>query len=157
MLAGQARQRQFTFTGALKNEHARALHNRAVLQVPATAQVDGWKMPQVRKNSSASKTLMRQLLLTRVRMDQRFWKGQTAHLHGHPCCPTTIPSFNALCRGHCAAGKRLENPRNDTGLNARAAKDRHGVNVRLRLMQYNAAVATVAKILLQTLDTLSEK
>jgi hypothetical protein len=148
MLAGQARQRQFTFTGALKNERTRTIHNRAVLQVPATAQTYGWKMPQMRKNPSPAKTFMRQLLLTRVRMGQRFWKGQTAHLHSHQRCTTTIPSLNALRRGHRAAGKRLENPRNDPGLNARATKDRHGVNVRLRLMQYNAAVAAVAKILL---------
>ncbi|MGD0712523.1 MAG: hypothetical protein ABR968_15210 [Bacteroidales bacterium] len=102
----------------------------------------------MRKNPSPAKTFMRQLLLTRVRMGQRFWKRQTAHLHSHPCCTTTIPSPNALCRWHCATGKRLENPWNDTELNARATKDRHGVNIRLRFMQYNTAVAAVVKILL---------
>ena len=47
--------------------------------------------------------------------------------------------------------ERLENPWNDTGLNTGAAKDRHGVNIRLRFMQLNAAVAALDKILLQTL------
>lgn len=152
MLAGQELQRQFTFTGATSNEHKRTIHNRAILQVPATAEAYGWKMPQMRKNPFAPKTLMRQLLLTRVRMGQRFRKGQTAHLHHHQCCATTIPSPNALRRGHCAAGEQqLENPWNDTGFNARATKDRPGVNIRLRFMQHNAAVAAVDKILLQTL------
>ena len=61
--------------------------------------------------------------------------------------PSAIPSSNSLCCWHCAAGERLKNSWYDSKLNARATKNRHGVNVGLWNMQYNAGMATVAKIL----------
>ena len=82
-------------------------------------------------------------------------KGQLLTYTIITCCPTTIPSPNALCSGHCTAGKRLENSRLDSRFNARAIKNRHGVNVRFRFMQHNAGMAAMATILLQTLNALT--
>ena len=62
--------------------------------------------------------------------------------------PAAIPSLNALCRGHCGAGKRLENSWNDTGHHARATENRHGIELGFWHMQYPSEVAAVAKILL---------
>ena len=145
---------QFTFSGATSIEHKRAVHNRAVLQVPSASEAYGWKMPQMRKNPFTTKAPMRQLLLTRVRMDYHFWKGQIVNLHDHPCCATPVPSPNAILRGHRAARKRLKNTRHHSRINSEADKDRHGINVRLRFMQLYSSMAAVDKILLPTLNTI---
>lgn len=69
---------------------------------------------------------------------------QTTYIHNYQCGTTAIPSYNTLRRWHCATGERLENSRNDSGLNGGAAEDRYGIKFGLRDMQYNAGVAAVA-------------
>lgn len=90
-------------------------------------------------------------------MGQHLRQRQTAYVHSNSCCSSTVSIYSAIHCRHCGIRKRLKNPRHDSGRNARKPKNRHEINVGLWHMQHIAAVAAMAKILLQTLTTYAKR
>src|SRR5665647_182978 len=105
-------------------------------------------MLKMQKNPFAPKTLMRQLPLTRFRMDKHIWQRQIAYLHSYPHCSRAIPSIGPLCGRNCRVGKWFENPWDGSEDQSGTVENRHGINVGFWHLQLPSTMAAMAAVLL---------
>ena len=127
---------------------ARTIHYRAILQVPKAAKAYGGQCLKCGKIHLPPRPLCDNCFSQDFEWVTVSGKGKLLTYTVINVAPQQFQALTPYAVGIVQLENGLKIPGMIQWLNAEATKDRHGVNIRLWFMQYNAAVAAMAKVLL---------